>query len=162
MELKTLHKSAIAAALEKARHYRLLNDPENAESICHDILRIEPDHQGALITLILAMTDQFDGGSERTNEARSYLDRLKDHYDREYYAGLICERRAKTILAGKSPMAKYAAFDWFERAMKHFSEAEGKRSPDNDDAILRWNSCMRMIQRHRLEPHPDEDRPYGD
>ena len=41
-ELKRLSADAIPAALEKALRYRLLNDPAEAESICHDVLRIVP------------------------------------------------------------------------------------------------------------------------
>ena len=38
-ELKQLHKEAIPSALEKAERYRLLNEPGEAESICHDEIR---------------------------------------------------------------------------------------------------------------------------
>jgi len=48
-ELKRLHKDAIPAALEKAERYRLLNEPGEAESICLDILAVDPDNQRALI-----------------------------------------------------------------------------------------------------------------
>src|SRR4051812_7969768 len=60
-ELKSLTREAVPAALEKAHRYRLLNEPEQAESICHDVLRIDPDNQEALTTLILALTDRFAG-----------------------------------------------------------------------------------------------------
>ncbi len=44
-ELKPLLKTAVPAALEKANHYRLLNEAVEAESICLDIIEIEPDNQ---------------------------------------------------------------------------------------------------------------------
>jgi hypothetical protein len=49
-ELKQLHKDAIPAALEKAERYRLLNEPGEAESICLDILAVDPDNQRAVIS----------------------------------------------------------------------------------------------------------------
>ena len=59
-ELKTLSPEGVPAALEKALRYRMLNEPEQAESICEDVLRLEPDNQEALVMLILALTDRFD------------------------------------------------------------------------------------------------------
>jgi hypothetical protein len=56
-ELKRLSDEAIPAALEKALRYRLLNEPAEAESICHDVLRIDPENQQALVVLLLALTD---------------------------------------------------------------------------------------------------------
>ncbi len=57
-ELKALHKEAIPAALEKATRYRLLNEPAEAESICLDVLKADPENQEAIITLLLALTDR--------------------------------------------------------------------------------------------------------
>ncbi len=163
LPLKSLHPKAINASLEKARHYRLLNDPENAESICRDIIELEPNHQGAIVTLILSLTDQFDGGSASTREAREYLQKLSDEYNREYYAGLIYERAAKTILARNNPESSFAAYDRFRMAMQHFEKAEAMSAEDNDDAILRWNSCARIIAKRKLQPKPEDNYvPYGD
>ena len=61
-ELKLLSMSAIPAALAQAERYRLINEPVEAESICLDVLEIEPGNQDALITLLLARADQFDTG----------------------------------------------------------------------------------------------------
>ena len=57
-ELKPLSKDAIAGALAKAERYRLLNEASEAESICLDVLNIDPANQDALVTLLLALTDQ--------------------------------------------------------------------------------------------------------
>ena len=59
IELKKLPTESIPAALEMARRYRLLNEPDAAESICLDILVVDPRHQETLITLLLALTDKF-------------------------------------------------------------------------------------------------------
>ena len=59
IELKKLKTESIPTALEMARNYRLLNEPDAAESICLDILAVAPRHQETLITLILALTDKF-------------------------------------------------------------------------------------------------------
>ena len=58
-ELKPISHESVAGALAKAERYRLLNEPGEAESICRDILEIEPGNQQALISLILALTDQI-------------------------------------------------------------------------------------------------------
>src|SRR3982751_4462301 len=98
-ELKALHQDAIPAALEKAERYRLLNEPGAAESICLDVLAVEPDHQEALITLLLSITDQFDEDTAaKVRRARAVVPRLTDGYKRAYYAGLIEERHAKALL----------------------------------------------------------------
>lgn len=163
MELKPLHESAIPSAIEKARHYRLLNDPENAESICRDILEHNSQHQAALTTLILSLADQFITRSTTLKEARSFLSRLENEYDQSYYAGLICERSARARLSHAQPGSKHTAYDLFREAMEHFEKAEALSAADNDDAILRWNACLRSIRKRKLEERPKEDYvPYGD
>ena len=42
---KPISKDVIPSALAKAERYRLLNEPGEAESICLDVLQIEPDNQ---------------------------------------------------------------------------------------------------------------------
>ncbi|MEX2284265.1 MAG: hypothetical protein WEE89_17385 [Gemmatimonadota bacterium] len=152
-ELKQLHKDALPAALKKAEHYRLLNEPMQAESICRDILQLEPGHRQALITLVLALTDQFSGdAAARAEEARQLLGQLTDGYERSYYTGLVCERRATAYLERGSHGSAHLAYDWFRRAMDWYEKAEAASPPGNDDALLRWNTCARLIMQHRLEP----------
>ncbi len=70
-ELRPLSPAAIPAALAKAERYRLLNDSGQAESICQDVLAIDPDNQDALAMMILAITDQFnDEGTASARRAR--------------------------------------------------------------------------------------------
>src|SRR5438094_6904346 len=57
--LKPISQASITGALAKAQRYRLLNEPNEAESICRDILEVEPDNRQALISLTLALTDQI-------------------------------------------------------------------------------------------------------
>lgn len=164
MEIRKISKSSVALALDKAKHYRLLNDPTNAESICRDILDVDPGNQLALSSLILALTDQFHAGSERIAEAKSLVNQLHSEYDRQYHRGLICERAGKTTLAAHRPGCQHEAYEWFQEAMQCFDRAEKLSTDDhNDDPILRWNSCARLIQKHRLTARADESfRPYGD
>ena len=145
-ELKPLSPGAVPAALEKAVRYRLLNEPEQAESICHDVLRVEPDNPEALTTLILALTDRLYGLRPVSPQlARDLLPRLRGEYDREYYAGIIAERVGVAWLRSDKPRAGAAAYGYFRRAMAHYEAADAVRPPSNDDARLRWNSCARMI-----------------
>lgn len=154
-ELKPIHREAIPKALEKAERYRLLNEPAQAESICRDILRIDPEDQQTLITLLLALTDQFDRGLP-VNRARELLPRLDGEYERAYYAGIICERKARGQLNQGLPGAGYVAYDLLREAMIWYEKAEAIRPPGNDDATLRWNACVRTIGDRRLEPQPEE------
>src|ERR1700719_3896644 len=95
-ELKQLSKEAIPAALEKAERYRLLNEPAEAESICLDVLKTDPENQQAIVTLLLAVSDRFSKGyGVSDTQARELLVRLKGDYERVYYAGILAERRAK-------------------------------------------------------------------
>jgi tetratricopeptide (TPR) repeat protein len=145
-ELKSLTREAIPAALEKAHLYRLLNEPEQAESICEDVLRLEPGNQEALVSLLLAMTDRFGATrSASPDKARKLLAKLTGEYEREYYAGLVAEREGIAWLRSGKPRAGDAVYQCFRDAMAHFERAEALRPPANDDALLRWNSCARMI-----------------
>jgi tetratricopeptide (TPR) repeat protein len=148
-DLKSLTWEAIPAALEKARFYRLLNEPEQAESICEDILRLDPDNQAAVTSLLLALTDRFSGPRPaQPYQARALLSRLRSDYDREYFAGLIAEREGIAWLRSDKPRCGEAAYHCFREAMGHYEAAEAVRPPANDDALLRWNSCARMIMNH--------------
>lgn len=144
-ELKSISKAGIPEAISKIELYRYLHEPEEAESICHDILAIEPGHQLALRFLGLAITDQFTGDvADRHREVEKIFERLSDPYERFYYMGLLHERRAKAQLrAGRSP---HTVLPLFEEAMRCFAEAEKVRPHKNDDAILRWNRCVRILQ----------------
>lgn len=156
-DLKPLHKEAIPAALEKAMRYRLLNEPGEAESICHDVLRIDADNQQALVVLLLALTDRFGKGyAVGVMQARDILPRLPDPYERAYYAGIIAERKAKAVLQQGAPGASYAACDCLHDAMECYEQAEALRPPGNDDALLRWNACARIIMQNKLTPRPEE------
>ncbi len=145
LKLKTISLAGIPQAISKVERYRFLKEPGEAESICRDILAVEPDHQMALRLLGLAITDQFAGGpADRHSEAESIFQGLRDAYERLYYTGIVHERRAKSLLrAGARP---HTLVVLFEEAMNCFEHAEKIRSPGNDDAILRWNRCVRLLQ----------------
>jgi tetratricopeptide (TPR) repeat protein len=143
--LKTISKEAIPEATAKADWYRLLNEPGEAESICRDVLEVDPGDQTALRLLGLAITDQFRGEpSDRRAEAESTFQRLQNPYERLYYAGIVRERFAKAQLsAGRPP---HTLIVLFEDALKWFEEAEKVRPSGNDEAILRWNRCVRILK----------------
>ena len=154
MELKPISRDAIPAALHKAERYRLLNDSSAAESICLDVLGLEPENQAALVMLVLAISDQFDSDPEGVRRAREVLPRLKDEYKRHYYSGIICERRGKAHLRRASMGAEDVASEWLHDAMAEYEKAEAMRPAGNDEAILRWNTCVRLLQRHEHESGP--------
>jgi hypothetical protein len=157
-ELKRLSKEAIPAALARVERYRLLNEPEQAESICLDILAADPENQPTVIALILSLTEQFaNSTSVRVTEARGLLPRLKSEYERAYYAGIICERRARALLAQGGPGVALTASQWFREAMLWYEKAEAVRPPGNEDSVLRWNTCARFLNRNpHLVPASEE------
>jgi hypothetical protein len=145
-DLKPLSPEAVPAALDKADRYRLLNEPEQAESICQDVILLQPENQRALSTLILAITDRLYGPRPSSAQgARDLLPRLHGDYDRAYYAGIISEREGIAWLRSDKMRAGAVAYDCFRKAMALYEQAEAVRPPGNDDARLRWNSCARMI-----------------
>lgn len=158
--LKRISPSGVPAALQKAERYRLLNDSSAAESICRDIVEVDPGNQQALIVLLLAITDQFgDDLGDAVRRAREVLPRLKDEYKRAYYTGIICERRAKAQRRQSIPGSGSMAYDSFREAMEWYEQAEGLRPAGNDEAILRWNTCARILTADdHLRPRPVE--PY--
>src|SRR5262249_52321925 len=122
-ELKPLGPSAVPRALEKAERYRLLNEPEEAESICLDVLAVEPANQDALVTLLLALTDQFRGGcGDCFSRAHDLLPRLSGEYERHYYAGIICERRGTAQVDHGGPGSGATAFEWLRQAMDWYEK----------------------------------------
>lgn len=149
MQLKPITAAGVGPALQKAERYRLLNDSLCAESICLDILAVEEDNQSAIVTLLLAITDQFaseSGAGKR--RAQELLPRIRDAYKRSYYAGIILERWAKAQLQRGLPNASSIAAEAYHEAMEQYEEAERLRPAGNDEAILRWNTCARMLARH--------------
>jgi len=151
-KLKSISKAGIPEAASKAELYRYLNDPEESESICRDILALDPENQQALRLLGLAISDQFLGvGTDRFREAKDSFEKLSDQYERLYHVGLLFERRAKAqIQAGQPP---HTLLPLLEQAMARYAEAEAIRPQANDDAILRWNRCVRLLEilKSRLE-----------
>jgi hypothetical protein len=155
-ELKRLSRDAVPAALERAERYRLLNEPFDAESICEDVLAVEPDHQGAQVMLLLSLTDQF---SEQLGaplaRARGLAARLQDPYSRLYYAGLVAERAAKAHIRRGGVAAGHIAYELVREALSAYEQAVSLAPPDNDEAVLRWNTCVRLLTSSaQLTPAP--------
>ena len=152
-EVKKLGKEAIPAAIEKAKQYRLLNEPSAAQSICLDILAVEPDNQEALVINILAMTDRLNRDySVDNSQINTYLDKISDEFQKAYYTGIVYERRAKAILKRGSLGSEATVFELFRNAMNCFEKAESLSTDQDDNAILRYNHCVRIIESNGLSP----------
>ena len=157
-ELKRLSKAAIPAALDRAERYRLLNEPAQAESICLDILAVEPDNRQAIVLLLLALSDQFSENIvDNLDRAWSLLSRMGDEYLQAYYQGILFERQARVYMRRASPGSGFSAYDLFREAMHLYEKAERIRPAGNDEALLRWNTCARTIMAGRLEERPIDD-----
>lgn len=156
-ELKPISVESIPEALAKVERYRLLNEPNQAESICLDILTVDPNHQDALVMLLLSRADQFGAGAS-ADSAREVLKRLTGEYERAYYAGIIWERLAHSQLRQRIPGSNPAAYHLLRQAMTCYEQAEPLRPAGNDDAILRWNTCARVIMANpELRPMPQDE-----
>ena len=162
VEPKLISTAGIPAALEKATRYRLLNEPLQAESICRDILSVNAENQEALITLLLAVTDQFEKEFAGALEnSKAILPKIAGEYERAYYEGIINERWGNAHLGKGAP----TSIGWYRAAMRCYAKAEKLSEPDNDDAVLRWNTCVRIMQRYDFAPEDmrhDVHAGYGD
>ena len=132
-------------ALELAERYRLLGEPEQAVSICKDVLTIEADNPIAIRTLFLALTETFGHRRGATiQEAEQVASSFPTEYDKIYYAGVAAERWGRA-LHHKGAHAAMAG-DWIRRAMTRYEKAEAIRPSGNDDVLLRWNACVRLLE----------------
>ena len=158
-KFKPLPKKSIPEALEKAQHYRLLNEPRIAESICLDILKVDPDHQEALVMVVLSISDLLERRkAEGVRQAREHIARIKDKYKRAYYDGLVCERRGLVVLRASQPGHHHYAYNWFMEALEHYAEAEKVQPKDSSEVILRWNTICRIFEAYpNLGPAPEDD-----
>jgi hypothetical protein len=157
--LKPISPDSVDSALAKAERYRLLHEPHEAESICRDILEVAPANREARISLILSLTDQFPHEECAFASAMAVISGLEAPYDRAYYSGIASERRAKArYAAGRMGSGGYV-YDWIVKALGLFEEAERLRPPGSgDDAILRWNACVRFLERHKELTLKTEER----
>jgi hypothetical protein len=156
-ELKSISEQSIPEALAKVERYRLLNEPSLAESICLDILAIVPDHQQALISLLLARTDQFHSHLN-PKAAQDVLAQIKGDYERAYYEGIIWERLANARIRDAGAGGGASAYHALREAMDRYEKAMDFAIPENNDAILRWNTCARVIMQNAdVRPVPEDE-----
>jgi hypothetical protein len=162
LEKKELPHSELTTVLAMAQRCRDVSEPQEAESICLDVLKLEPDNQEALVLLLLARTDLLDEGLPgAVDRAREPLSKLAAEYDREYYAGIVCERQARYLLRSRGRHSSFVAWDWFQYAMDHFEES-ARLAPERVQPALRFNACVRMIERNRhCVPRPEEHGEHG-
>ena len=155
-QLKKISKASVPSALEKAERYRLINEPNEAASICHDILEVDPNNSDAKVMLILSLSDQLSERFSAFGEAKEVVSALKTDYERNYYMGLLCERRARAHHRHGSTGCEHVAYDWFQTALEFFDKAASSRPKDNDDSYFRWNAVIRTLEQHpSLQPHQE-------
>ena len=164
-ELKKISPQYISNALMKAEKYRYMNHPKTSESICRDVLEIKPEHQEAIILLIISISEQFADRkkySASLRNAQEWLPLIEDEYKKIYLSGLILERWAKAnihILAGAD------LYEFFQEAMDFYAKAEKIRPVEDESCILHWNLCIRLMELNpHIKPRQDESgaHAYGD
>jgi len=155
--LKPISRDSVDSSLAKAERYRLLNEPSEAESICRDILTVDPSNRQARVSLILSLTDQIHQETSAFSSALNAIPGLETAYDRAYYSGIAWERRAKAFHGAGGHRSGGYIYAWLVKALNLFEEAERSRPSGNDDAVLRWNACVRFLDRHpELQPVAEE------
>lgn len=149
--LRRLSPDSISDALMKSERYRLLGEPDEAESVCLDILQVDRENQDARVDLILAISDQFRRERKpRVELAMKIVGELTDEYQRRYYEAVVLEREARAHLELDTPPV--LVFLRYCEAMDKFASAATIRPPGDDSAVIRWNACVRAIRRRQLQP----------
>ena len=155
--LKPISRDSIQNALARAERYRLLHEPTEAESICRDILDVDPGNRQARVSLILALTDDIHHDPASFARAIEAISVLDSPYDRAYYSGIAWDRRAKVAYRTGGPGSSNYIYGWIVKALHLFEEAERLRPSGNDEALLRWNACVRFLESHKdLAPKAEE------
>lgn len=156
-DLKPISKDAIPHAIDRAKKYRLLNEPWHAESICRDVYKADPDNQQNLIILLLSITDQFKSSmhSKSITDAMKVIDLLKDNYQKDYANGLVHERLASAAIIKGGPRSHYIAYYHLLDAMEWYEKSQKNHPEKNEESVLRWNTCARMIEEFDLKPSPE-------
>lgn len=159
MKYHLIHKESIDTVLDKARQYRSLLEPDLAISICLDVFAVDADHQETLVIYILALSDTLShGGTGAHKPDKKILDaikKLRSDYQQSYYQGIFYERKARSLM--RHAMSRSFAYNLLSQAIKCYQQAE-KLSPKGcDDAILRYNACLRTIENEHLQPRQDAD-----
>ena len=161
--LKPLSSSAVPAALAKAERYRLLNEPEQCESICEDVLRADPGNHPATVMLILAITDRFPQDDRgRQSGDGTCQPACRPTTSASYYAGLVAERRARALLS-HGGMGRRGASQWLQQAMAALrpcrcrAAAGQRRCPAEMERVRArvFNAASRLADRRRPAQRPD-------
>lgn len=157
--LKPISKDGVASAIDKAEQYRLLNQPQLAESICLDVLEVDSGNQKAMIILLLSLTDQFGkSASTARRKAEEIAKGLKDNYAKLYYTGIVRERMGSAALHSGLPGSDFDAYEWYLEAMEFYEQADtANQDSKNEDPTLRWNTCARLIMQYDLKARPQGD-----
>ena len=135
----------------------MLNEPGEAESICLDILETDPENQPALITLLLALTDRFSKGYGVSDTQANHCSRgsranTSAPTTRGFWPSAGPRRNSRRDTPG--PVITPTMIVRSDAAVR---EGRNVRPPGNDDALLRWNTCARMMAKNKLAAR-DEDR----
>jgi len=145
LEPQKIPLETVGTALKQAQHYRLLNEPSLAESICRDVLAVDGKNEDAWVTLLLALTDQFqEKRMIALDEAHEAVRHLSSEYKTSYYSGIIEERWAR--MQHKLGAPAVAVDPWIRKAMNAFSRADELAPEGDPNAMLRWNTCARFLQ----------------
>jgi len=74
----------------------------------------------------------------------------------ENYTGIASGRSGQALLHRGGMGSGGMAYDALRDAMSWYERAEAIRPAGNDDAILRWNTCARLISGNsHLVPHTE-------
>lgn len=160
MKYHLINKDSIPTVLEKARQYRSLLEPDLAISICIDVFAVDPENQEAIVIYILALTDQYSHQHSKVQPKKiiEVINRLTSEFHRIYYTGIFLERKARALL--KNPMSHSFAYEGLMEAIEKYEMAEKMAPAHCSDPVLRYNSCLRTIEKGRLQPREEFNELY--
>lgn len=148
LELKKISPDYIPRALEKAEKYRLMNHPKTAESICRDVLAVDPKNQSAITLMVVALTEQFENSRKynvKLKGVQKLLPEIHDEYTRTYLSGLVLERWAR---ARSDELPGVDLYEYLREAMDLYEKAEPLRPEGDESCLLHYNFCVRFIDHH--------------
>lgn len=162
MNLKTFKSDDVEAAMAAARTCWAELQIEDTESICQDVLSLDPTNQEAVELLFRSRVSLLSKGLPRGVErAQELVPQFDGDFEKAFFSGLLRENQARYLLDRRGRQASSVAYNWFRHAMDDFEEAN-RQDSTRIEATLHWNACLRTLQANpHCAPNPEEAEEHG-
>ena len=162
MDFKNLESADLDAALAAAQASWAELRAEETESICLDILELDPNHRSTLDLLLRCRIELLKKGlPQSVARAQELIPQLDSDFDQAFYSGMIREAQARYLLEKRGRATSGVAYSWFRHAMDDFAAASnldaGRVEPK-----LHWNACLRTLENNpQCVPPPEDGEDHG-